>query len=613
MIAKEELEARAQEATTLVGMFAARVQATPDAPAARYKEGGAWKELTWTELSDRARRVAHALLALGVEKDDRVCLMGDTHVEWVFCDLGIQAVGAATVPIYQSNLPDECQYIVENSGASFVLVDTAAQAAKFLKVRGELPNLKMVVQYTGEVSDGASGFIRSLESLYPDGDDFAKAHPSLLDERIRALTKDDVSTIIYTSGTTGRPKGVVLAHDAFVYEAEAVASTEIIRATDVQLLFLPLAHSFAQVLKGVWLKLGHVMAFAESLEKLMDNMGETRPTFMCAVPRVFEKAFNKVVTDGSGTPGLKGRLFRMTLSEFEKYALAQDEGKSYGSLKLTVGKKLVLPKIKEKLDARFGGRLRFFVSGGAPLSRKIARFFDLVGIQILEGFGLTETCAATCVNRPHQNKLGTVGPPVPGTELKIAPDGEILIRGRGVMKGYWKSPEASKEVLLDDGWFATGDIGEIDGDGHLKITDRKKDIIVTAGGKNVAPQNLENALKSSPIISQVMVHGDKRKYLVALVTVTEERAKAVAQEKAVSFTDYADLSQKPEIRAEVQAALDDLNKTLPSYETIKKFKVLPRDFSQETGELTPTLKVKRKFCNEKYREALDGMYGGEAA
>ncbi len=612
MIAKEELEARAKEATTLVGTFAARVQATPDAPAARLKAGGSWTDVSWAELSERARRVGHALLALGVGKGDRVCLMGDTRVEWVVCDLAIQLTGAASVPIYQSNLPDECQYIVENCGAALVLADSAAQAAKFVKVRGELPQLKAVVQFTGEVQDAAGGLVRSLESLYPDGDDFAKAHPSALDERSRALSKDDLSTIIYTSGTTGRPKGVMLAHDSFVYEADAVGALGIIRPTDVELLFLPLAHSFAQVLKAIWYQLGHVMAFAESLDKLMDNMAETHPTFMCAVPRVFEKAFNKVVTDGAATPGLKGRLFRMTLSSFERYAQAQDEGRDYRSLELTAGKKLVLPKIKERLDDRFGGNLRFFISGGAPLSRKIARFFDLVGIQILEGFGLTETCAASCVNRPHKNKLGTVGPPVPGTELRIAPDGEVLIRGRGVMKGYWDNPEASSEVLLPEGWFATGDIGEIDADGYLRITDRKKDIIVTAGGKNVAPQNLENALKANAIISQVVVFGDKRKYLVALVTVSEERARKIAEENGIPFTDYADLTRKPEIRAAVQAAFDQLNRTLPSYETIKKFDIVPRDFSQETGELTPTLKVKRKLCSEKYKAEVDRMYGESA-
>jgi long-chain acyl-CoA synthetase len=338
-------------------------------------------------------------------------------------------------------------------------------------------------------------------------------------------------------------------------------------------------------------------------------MGEVRPTFMASVPRVFEKAYNKVVTDGSANPGLAGKLFRMTMREFEQYAVAKDKGQDYSSLSLTIGKKVVLPKVKGKLDARFGGRLRFFISGGAPLSRKIARFFDLAGVQILEGFGLTETCAATTVNRPDRNKIGTVGPTIPGTQVKIAQDGEILIKGPGVMRGYFNNEAATKEVLTADGWFATGDIGELDGDGYLRITDRKKDLIITAGGKNVAPQNIENALKAYPIVSQAVVFGDKRKYLTALVTIADEAARKLAQEKGVAFKDYADLTQKPEIRAAVQAAFDSINANLPSYETIKKFEVLPNDFAQDTGELTPTLKVKRKFCNQKYAAVFEKMYG----
>jgi long-chain acyl-CoA synthetase len=610
MMATTELETKSAEGTSLVHVFLARARATGTAPAARWKEGGAWKEISWSDLEARARRLSNALLSFGVQKGDRVCLMGDTRLEWVVCDLAIQAVGAATVPIYQSNLPDECQYVADNCGAKLVLVDSEKQAAKFVKVRAQLPQVQQVVQYLGEVRDAAGGYVRPVESLYGEGDDFAKASPAALDERARTVTKDDLSTIIYTSGTTGKPKGVMLTHDSFVFEAESVEAIGLVRATDVELMFLPLAHVFAQVLKAIWFRLGHVMVFAESLEKLIDNMGETHPTFMAAVPRVFEKAYNKVVTDGAHAPGLKGKLFRMTMAEFDKYAIARDENRSYDSLALKIGRKLVLPKIKERLDARFGGNLRFFVSGGAPLARKIGYFFELVGIDILEGFGLTETSAATCVNRQHHNKIGTVGPPLPGMELKIAPDGELLIRGRGVMKGYFQNPEATKEVMLADGWFATGDIGEIDTDGHLRITDRKKDIIVTAGGKNVAPQNLENALKTSPILSQVVIHGDQRKFLTALVTINEERARKVAEEQGFTFTDYADLTRKPEIRAEVQAAFDALNAQLPSYESVKKFTILSHDFSQESGELTPTLKVKRKLCNAKYKAEFDAMYAG---
>lgn len=600
-----------QAASNVVQMFLDRARVSASQPAARSKSGDQWKDVTWGEFASQAQRVSNALMALGVEKGDRINIMGDTRFEWVVCDIGIQGAGAISVPIYQSNLPDECQYVTDDCGAEYVFVDSAVQAAKFIKVKDQLPKVKHIVQFVGKVADSAGGWVRTLDSLYEAGDAFAKANPAAFDERTAGVTRNDLSTIIYTSGTTGKPKGVMLTHDAFCFEAESIAELGIVTPTDVQLTFLPLAHSFAQVLKGVWLHLGHVMAFAENLEKLMDNMGEVKPTFMASVPRVFEKAFNKVATDGAAAPGLAGTLFRMTMSEFEKYAQAREEGRQYESLKFAIGRKLVLSKVKDKLNARFGGNLRFFISGGAPLSRKIAYFFDLTGVVILEGYGLTETTAATCVNRPHKNKIGTVGAAVPGMELKIAEDGEVLIRGRGVMVGYYNKPEASKEVLLDDGWFASGDIGEIDSDGYLRITDRKKDIIVTAGGKNVAPQNLENDLKTNAIVSQVVVHGDKRKYLTAVFTVSEDRAKAVAAEKGISYVDYADLTRKPEIRALFQTAVDAFNKTMPSYETIKKFEVLSQDFSQETGEMTPTLKVKRKFVNEKYKAVFDGMYGGD--
>lgn len=611
MVAAAEKLEESKKASNVVQMFLDRAKISASLPAARSKSDGAWRDVTWGEFADRARRVSNALLALGVQKGDRICLMGDTTFEWVVADLGIQGAGAITVPIYQSNLPDECQYVADNSGAEYVFVDTAAQAAKFVKVKAELPNVKHVIQFFGKVGDAADGWVRTLDSLYEAGDAFAKQTPGAYDERTGEVTRADLSTIIYTSGTTGKPKGVMLTHDSFCFEAESIAEIGIVTPDDVQLTFLPLAHSFAQVLKGAWLHLGHVMAFAENLEKLMDNMGEVKPTFMASVPRVFEKAYNKVATDGAAAPGLAGTLFRMTMAEFEKYAAARDEGRQYESLKFAIGRKLVLPKVRDKLSARFGGRLRFFISGGAPLSRKIAYFFDLTGVVILEGYGLTETTAATCVNRPAKNKIGTVGAPVPGIEIKIAPDGEVLVRGRGVMAGYYNNEEATKEVLLEDGWFATGDIGELDADGYLRITDRKKDIIVTAGGKNVAPQNLENALKTFPIVSQVVVHGDKRKYLSAVFTMSEERGKAVAQEKGIQYKDYAELTKKPEIRALFQQAVDEFNKTMPSYETIKKFEILPVDFSQETGELTPTLKVKRKVVNQKYKAVFDGMYDGD--
>jgi long-chain acyl-CoA synthetase len=330
-----------------------------------------------------------------------------------------------------------------------------------------------------------------------------------------------------------------------------------------------------------------------------------------SVPRVFEKVYNNVVANGTSQPGVKGKLARWAFKLFDEYVEAKLQGREYSSLGFSLAKKLVFSKVRLTLNEKLGGRVRIFISGGAPLSKKIAYFFDLLGFLVLEGFGLTETSAATCVNLPTKIKIGTVGPPVPGTLAKVAADGELLIKGPGVMKGYYKNPAATAEALEADGWFHTGDIAEIDPDGFVRITDRKKDIIVTAGGKNVAPQNLENSLKTYPIISQAMVYGDKRKYLSVLICVGEEAARKLLAEKGVTAGDYADVAQKPEVKAAVQATLDKLNAEQPPYNTLKRFYVMDHDFTQESGELTPTLKVKRKFCTQKYKAILDGLYDGE--
>jgi long-chain acyl-CoA synthetase len=366
-----------------------------------------------------------------------------------------------------------------------------------------------------------------------------------------------------------------------------------------------MAHSFAKVIEAAWLATGCSCAFVEAMDKIMDNASEVKPTVMPAVPRIFEKAFNTVISKGYASPGLKGKLFRLAMESFDQYADARASGKTYSSFGLLLGRKLVFPKLTHALNERFGGRMRFFVSGGAPLAPKIAWFFDTLGFTILEGYGLSESSAGTFVNRPGQNRIGTVGPPVPGTEVRIAEDGEILIKGPGVMKGYFNNPAATAEVLRD-GWLYTGDIGHLDEAGHLVITDRKKDIIVTAGGKNVAPQNLENELKTDPLISQVMVHGDRRKFLSALVTLNEENARKWAADSGIPAD--AALHEHPALTARIQRAIDALNAKQASYATIKRFAIIKGDFTQETGELTPTLKVKRKVVTQKYRSVLDGFY-----
>jgi long-chain acyl-CoA synthetase len=395
-----------------------------------------------------------------------------------------------------------------------------------------------------------------------------------------------------------------------LYEVEAVMKAGIVSVGDVEFLFLPMSHVFTKVLQCAWFGLGHEMALDGDVQKVADNIHETKPTVVASVPRIFEKVYSKVVSQGLEAPGLKGKLFKWALDTNDQYATHMLEAKPipFGlDLQLGLAKKLVFSKIHDKLMERFGGRIRFFVSGGAPLPKKMAYFFHNAGITILEGYGLTETSAATTVNRPDKNKIGTVGKALDGTEIKIAEDGEILIRGPGVMREYWQKADATQEVFTPDGFFKSGDIGEIDQDGYLKITDRKKDIIVTAGGKNVAPQNLENMLKSmSPLISQVVVHGDKRKYLAALFTLEPESAKKLGKEKGIG-EDYGAVCKSGAAREALQATIDQANAQLASYETIKKFAILEKDF--EVGdELTPSLKVKRKVVSDKYKALLDGFY-----
>jgi long-chain acyl-CoA synthetase len=601
MIAQEELVRHAMGPRSLVGMFEATAARMGARAATKQKWGGRWVDTTWAEMARRARDVADGLAAIGVKRGDRVAIIGETTTEWVLADLGILGASATTVPIYHSNRPPDCAYVLEDSGARFIFCDDA-QVAKIREVRDRLPALEGIIRLGGAAKDE---FERTLADLEKAGAAFRAGDGQAHAQRVASLSPDDPACFIYTSGTTGNPKGVVLTHGNFLYEAEAVAALKILRSDDLILSFLPMAHVFAKVIEAVWLKVGATAAFVESIDKIVDNAGEVRPTAMPAVPRIFEKAYNAVVSKGLATPGVKGKLFKWAMQSLDAYVEGLARGRDEPGLGLLVGKRLVFPKLGQALAERFGGRMRLFVSGGAPLSPKIAWFFQTVGFEILEGYGLTETSAATFVNRPGKARIGTVGPPIPGTEVRIAEDGEILVRGGGVMKGYYKRPEATAEVLKD-GWLYTGDIGELDAEGNLKITDRKKDIIVTAGGKNVAPQNLENELKTDPLISQVLVHGDKRKFLSALVTLNEENVRKWAADKGVALT--APLSEDARVRAHVQAAIDALNARQASYSSIRRFAVLPHDFTQESGELTPTLKVKRKVCTQKYQDILDSFY-----
>jgi long-chain acyl-CoA synthetase len=595
-------------ANSIVGLFQETVAAQGGRPAARFRQGDGWQSRTWAEMSEDRRLVAAGLLELGLEAGERVNILSNTSYRWMLADLGAQTAGAEPVAIYQSNLPDEVQYIVEDSGAVIVFAEDRAQLSKLLQVRARIPKVRKVIVMNDDADP--DDWILRWSELVARGREHLGAHEAELERRVAAVGPETVLTLIYTSGTTGRPKGVVLTHGNMLYEAEAMRTLGILRPDDVQLLFLPMAHSFAKVLQCGWLGIGHEMAIDPDIQQIVPNMGVVRPTIMASVPRIFEKVYAKVTSGGLSAPGLKGKMFAWALRLLDAHTRHVESGTPIPmglQVQLNIVRSLVFSKVRARLNELFGGRLRYFVSGGAPLSKKMAIFFAEAGVMILEGYGLTETSAATCVNLPDKLKLGTVGLPMPGTEVKIAADGEILIKGRGVMRGYWNQPEATAEVLSPDGWFASGDIGEIDRDGFVRITDRKKDIIVTAGGKNVAPQNIESAIKAaSPLVSQVMVYGDKRKFLSALVTLEAERLGELCAAQGVDG-DYAAQTRSAPARAAVQAVLDGVNAQLPSYETIKKFEILERDF--EIGdELTPTLKVKRKHATKKYWDRLDALY-----
>lgn len=589
---------------SILDLFNHNVDNYPGDTAAMVKRGGAYQDVSWGEIGTDARAISAGLIGLGVQPGDRVCIIANTRLEWVAADMGILGAGAVTVPIYPSNLPDECHYIIDNSDGVVVITEDDSQTEKLRSERARLRGVKKIVQLTGDVA--GDDWVITLEQLIALGD----GHGDTLTQRAKSLSPESILTIIYTSGTTGRPKGVVTTHDGMLYEAECITELDLVVPEDLQLLFLPLAHSFAKLLVITWLATRHIMAFAEKLETLKDNLREVQPTLMGGVPRIFEKFHAATVQKGTSAGGLKSKLFEAACRLSERNGRAEQKGRGLAigdAVKFKLLKKLVFKKVGVGLKAALGGRIRLMISGGAPLSPKIHWFFRDAGLTILEGYGLTETSAGTFLSRPDHYKIGKVGQVVRGTEVKIADDGEILVKGRGIMREYWKRPEATAEVIKD-GWFYTGDVGELDAEGFLTITDRKKDIIVTAGGKNIAPQNIENLLKTHKLVSQVVVHGDKRKFLSALITVDPDAIKEFAAANNLGTDTYAVLSQRPELYEAVKDAVGQVNSQLPQYETIKKFKILEHDFSQQSGELTPTLKIKRKVITERYSDIFDNFY-----
>ncbi len=585
-------------------MFLDRVEASGEREAYRYPSDGGWTSLTWQQTKDRVWDLGAGLISLGIEPEQRVAIASSTRIEWILADLSINVIGAATTTVYPSTTPEDVSYILRDSASRVVFAEDQSQVAKILDQRANLPDLVHVIVFDGA---GDGDFVLTLDELVERGRAHLADHPTAVDDALASVGPETLATLIYTSGTTGRPKGVRLVNDNWVYEGVAIDVMDILHLEDVQYLWLPLSHSFGKALEAIQLRIGFATAVDGRLEHIVDNLGEVKPTFMAGAPRIFEKVRAKVITGVEAEGGAKAKIFHWAFGVGAKVSRLRQAGKEPSGL-LAAQYKLADTLVFGKIKARMGGRIRFFVSGSAALSRDVAEWFHAAGMLIIEGYGLTETSAASCVNLPYDARLGTVGPPVPGTDVKIADDGEVLLRGPGVMRGYHGLPEATAEALTDDGWFHTGDIGEVD-DGYLRITDRKKDLIKTSGGKYVAPQKIEVTFKAiSPYASQIVVHGDSRNYVTALITLDAEAITTWAEQNDMSGADYADLVMAPAVRDLIRSHIDELNSRLERWETIKRFEILSEDLSVESGDLTPSLKVKRKVVEKKYMDVLDKMY-----
>ncbi|MFF0224485.1 AMP-dependent synthetase/ligase [Streptomyces sp. NPDC004629] len=606
---------------SVANLFLERVAATPDAEAFRYPVPPAgqgpddWKSLSWAQAAERVYAIAAGLIELGVEPEQRVALASSTRVEWILADLGILCAGAATTTVYPQTNTDESAFILADSESRVLIAEDAAQLAKVREKRAELPALTHVVVLDAAGVETGDGVL-TLAELEQRGAARLEKSPELVKERVAAITKDQLATLIYTSGTTGRPKGVRLPHDNWSYMAKATAATGLISAEDVQYLWLPLAHVFGKVLTSGQIEVGHVTAVDGRVDKIIENLPVVQPTYMAAVPRIFEKVYNGVAAKARAGGAAKYRIFQWAAGVAREYAKASQDtfrrtGTAGAPFGLTAKHKVADALVYAKIREAFGGRLRACISGSAALAPEIGYFFAGAGIHILEGYGLTESSAASFVNPGEAYRTGTVGKPLPGTEVRIAEDGEILLRGPGIMQGYHKLPEKTAEVLEPDGWFHTGDIGELSPDGYLRITDRKKDLIKTSGGKYIAPTEVEGQFKAvCPYVSNIVVHGADRNFCTALIALDEAAVMAWAKENGLADMAYADVVAAPATVALIDGYVKELNEGLQRWQTIKKFRLLPRDLDVEHGELTPSLKLKRPVVEREYKHLIDEMYDG---
>ncbi|HZA59003.1 MAG TPA: long-chain fatty acid--CoA ligase [Solirubrobacterales bacterium] len=584
---------------TLADLFPLAVRKHGPNRAVLYKDdSGQWVPKTYEQVGEIVKGLSLGLMDLGIEKGDKVSLLANTRPEWTYFDFAALSAGATVVPIYQTNSPGECQYVLENSDAVAVVVEDESQLEKVRAVRDQCPKLKHVI-----LMEGTAGDAISMDDLAARG---AAGSDSDWEDRWTSVTSDDICTFIYTSGTTGPPKGCVISHGNYRSMLDMVHEANVLGDDELTYLFLPLAHSFALLIQLGSFDLGATLAYWERDPlKIVPNLSEIRPTYFPSVPRIFEKIYTAATANAEKEGGLKQAIFDWAVGVGKKVRDKERAGQSVNPLlkaQHDLADRLVLAKIRQL----FGGNLKLAVTGAAPINPDILRFFDAAGVLVVEGWGMTETSTAATISRPEAFKFGTVGKPFSQCDVKIADDGEILVKGPNIFQGYYKNEEATRETIVD-GWLHTGDIGEVDTDGYLKITGRKKDIIITAGGKNITPANLEAEIKQSPYVSQVVVIGDRRPFLTALVTLDMEEVAKLAQEKGWQ-SDPAEIAQNAEMRALLQEHIDKVNERFARVEQVKKFAILPKDLSQEGGELTPTLKVKRNVVADKYEQDIEALY-----
>jgi long-chain acyl-CoA synthetase len=577
-------ESPARTTRTIGALWRNAVAKASDRPAYLAQRDDGWEEVSWTEAARRVDEIANGLLALGVRKGDAFATAAATSLEWCLFDFALGLIGAVGAPVYANSSPRDCAYVIDHSESVGVLVEDAEQLAKVEQMRSELPRLRWLLTFA------------DLPDLEVRGRAYAAEHPTALDDASAQVGEEDLFTYIYTSGTTGPPKGCMIRHRNY-YEMVAVVDElpGIFKADDTLLLYLPLAHNYGRLIHLQAPHVGYTLAFCRDPLQIAAALEAVRPTILPSVPRVYEKIHGALVAKLDEARGAERAIGQWALRVGRKASRLRQDGRAlppWLALRHRVADRLVYSKVKERL----GGRLRIANSGGAPLSREIMELFHAFDILILEGYGLTECTTACSVNRPDRFRFGTVGPPLPGFEVKLDEDGELLLRSETVFAGYFKDEEATRAVLDDDGWLRTGDIAEIDADGFITITDRKKDILVTAGGKNVAPQNLENELKASKYVSQALVVGDRRPYVAALITLDQEE---VGKWRAGAGSDVEEL---------VQGIVDEVNLQHSRFEQIKRFAILPRDFSADEGEITPTLKLKRRVVQEHFADAIEGLY-----